>query len=137
MVYNDLEAHQEAGSMGMAVYFIFLLRKGPTWSPDSTPEIQALQKAHLANYRRLAEAGKLVVTGPFLDSFAVSGEMRGIGVLNVASLIEAQELIGADPMVKAGRLIFELHTWMIPKKYSCTIFNLDMWASAIKIEHTF
>jgi uncharacterized protein YciI len=99
----------------MTIYYIFLLRKGPAWSPDETPEIEVLQEAHLANLRRLGEMGKLVVNGPLLDSFATSGEIRGIGVLKTASLVEAQELISTDPMVQAGRLIFELHTWMVDK----------------------
>jgi uncharacterized protein YciI len=88
-------------------------QKGPTWSPDETPEIEALQEAHLANLKRLAEMGKLVINGPLLDSFAISGEIRGIGALKTDSLVEAQELINTDPMVRAGRLIFELHTWMV------------------------
>jgi hypothetical protein len=50
-----------------------------------------------------------------LDSFATSGEIRGIGVLKAASLAEAQELIRTDPMVEVGRLVFELHTWMVEK----------------------
>ena len=115
MDYNDEEAHKEAEAMGMMVCYVFLLKKGPTWSPDSTPEIDALQEAHLANYRRLAEIGKLVVTGPFLDSFAINGEMRGMGVLKADSYDEAIELISTDPMVKVKRLVFELHTWMIDK----------------------
>ena len=114
-MYNDMEARKEAKEMGMAVYYIFLLRKGPTWSPDSTPEIDALQEAHLANLKRLADICKLVINGPLLDSFAASGEIRGIGALKADSLEEAQELISTDPMVKVGRLIFELHAWMIQK----------------------
>jgi hypothetical protein len=50
-----------------------------------------------------------------LDSFASSGEIRGIGVLKTDSLAEAQELIATDPMVKVGRLVFELHAWMVDK----------------------
>lgn len=115
MVYNDEEARKDAETMGMTVYYVFLLRKGPTWSPDETPEINALQEAHLANYRRLADMGKLVITGPFLDSFAVSGEMRGMGVLKADSYDEAFELISTDPMVRVNRLIFELHAWMVKK----------------------
>jgi uncharacterized protein YciI len=65
--------------------------------------------------RRLGEIGRLVINGPLLDSFATSGEIRGIGVLKARSLTEAQELIGTDPMVKVGRLIFELHAWMVQK----------------------
>jgi uncharacterized protein YciI len=92
------------------------LKKGLAWSPDSTPEIEELQKAHLANYARLAELGKLMATGPFLVSFAIVGDVRGMGVLKASSLEEARELIGTDPMVKTGRLVFELHAWMVEKK---------------------
>jgi uncharacterized protein YciI len=115
MTYDEKEAHELAASMGMTVYHIFLLKKGPTWSPDSTPEIEALQGAHLANLRRLAEMGKLVVNGPLLDSFATGGEIRGIGVLKTDTLCEAEELLATDPMVEVGRLIFELHAWMVEK----------------------
>ena len=115
MDYNEKEAHEMAASMGMTVYHVFLLKKGPAWSPESTPEIDALQEAHLANLRRLAEMGKLVLNGPLLDSFATSGEIRGIGVLKTDTLQEAQDLVATDPMVKVGRLVFELHAWMVEK----------------------
>ena len=117
MTYDDAQAWKDVTEHfpNMTIYYIFLLKKGPVWSPNPTPEIEALQEAHLANLRRLGEMGKLVLNGPLLDSFATSGEIRGIGVLKAGSLVEAQELIGTDPMVKAGRLIFELHTWMVNK----------------------
>jgi uncharacterized protein YciI len=117
MIYDDKEAWKDVGEHfpNMTIYYIYLLKKGPTWSPDATPEIEALQEAHLANMRRLRELGKLVLNGPLLDSFATSGEIRGIGVLKTSSLAEAQELISTDPMVKVGRLIFELHAWMVEK----------------------
>lgn len=115
MEFNDLEARREAEARGKTVYYVFLLKTGPTWTPDSTPEVNALQAAHLANLNRLAEMGKLVINGPLLDSFATSGEIRGIGALKADSLVEAQELISTDPMVKVGRLVFELHVWMIGK----------------------
>jgi len=113
MEYDDAEARDHARSMGMSLYYVYLLKKGPTWSPDSTPEISALQEAHLANIRRLREEGKLVLNGPLLDSFQLSGEIRGIGVLKAASMAQAKEWVGTDPMVKVGRLVFELHAWMV------------------------
>jgi uncharacterized protein len=117
MVYDDAQAWKDVGEHfpDMRIYYLYLLRKGPTWSPDPTPEIEALQEAHLANMKRLGEMGKLVINGPLLDSFATSGEIRGIGVLKTDSLVEAQELISSDPMVKVGRLVFELHAWMVIK----------------------
>ena len=117
MLYDDAQAWKDVGEHfpNMTIYYIYLLKKGPAWSPDETPEIESLQEAHLANLRRLGEMGKLVLNGPLLDAFATSGEIRGIGVLKTNSLTEAQELISTDPMVKVGRLIFELHTWMVKK----------------------
>ena len=117
MTYDDSQAWKDVSENfpHMTIYYVYLLKKGPTWSPDPTPEIDELQAAHLANMRRLGEIGKLVLNGPLLDSFATSGEIRGIGVLKTSSLAEAQDLISTDPMVKAGRLIFELHTWMVKK----------------------
>ena len=117
MVYNDEQARKDVIEHfpNMTIRYVFILKKGPTWSPDETPEVEALQAAHLANYRRLAEMGKLIINGPFLDSFASSGEVRGMGVLRAGSYQEAYELISTDPMVKVDRLVFELHAWMVDK----------------------
>ena len=117
MVYDDSQAWKDVSEHfpDMAIYHVFLLKKGPTWSPDETPEIDALQQAHLANLKRLGQLGKLVINGPLLDSFPTSGEIRGIGAFKTESLAEAQELIRTDPMVQAGRLVFELHTRMVAK----------------------
>ena len=117
MSYDDAQAWKDVRENfpNMTIRYVFILRKGPAWSPDETPELAALQDAHLANYRRLADIGKLVVTGPFLDAFALSGEVRGMGVLRASSFEEAHELISTDPMVKVDRLRFELHAWMVDK----------------------
>ena len=117
MSYDDLQTWKDVGEHlpNKTIYYIYLLRKGPTWTPDETPEIDALQDAHIANMKRLGEMGKLVINGPLLDSFVTSGEIRGIGVLKTSSLAEAQELISTDPMVRVGRLVFELHAWMVEK----------------------
>jgi uncharacterized protein YciI len=111
--YSDAEAHEQARAMGMALYYVYLLKKGPAWSPDSTPELAALQEAHQANLRRLRQEGKLVLNGPLLDAFQLGGEIRGIGVLKAASMAEAQAWMGTDPMVQVGHLVFELHAWMV------------------------
>src|SRR6266568_1722136 len=93
------------------VYFAFL-KRGPNRKEgdDKNPEIQELQKAHIANIQRLAAMKKLIAAGPFGDN----GDLRGIFVLHVASLKEAQDLCATDPMVKAGRLVVELHPWQVP-----------------------
>jgi uncharacterized protein len=115
MPFDENEAAEIASSMNMAIYYIYLLKKGPTWSPEETPEINKLQESHIANFRRLHEVGKLAINGPLLDSLMEGGEIRGIGVLKANSLDEARKLVSTDPMVIANRLIFEIHPWMIAK----------------------
>ncbi len=94
------------------VYFGFL-KKGPNRKDgdDKNPEIQELQKEHIANIQRLAKLGKLVAAGPFGDN----GELRGIFVFRASSLKEAQDLCATDPMVKINRLAVELHPWRVPE----------------------
>jgi uncharacterized protein YciI len=93
------------------VYFGFL-KRGPNRKDGDarTPEVQELQKAHIANINRLAETKKLVVAGPFGDD----GDFRGIFVFRVGSLKEAEELAATDPMIKIDRLRLELHPWNVP-----------------------
>ena len=115
MSFNETGAYKLAESMDMAIYYFYLLRKGSVWTPDSTPETEALQEAHLANFRRLADIGKVVINGPLVDSLMTGGDIRGVGVLKAASLREARDLLNTDPSVRAGRLVFEVHLWMINK----------------------
>jgi len=99
--------------LDMKTVYIGFLKKGPNRKAgdDKTPEVQELQKAHLANINRLAATKKLVMAGPFGDD----GELRGIFVFRVDSIAEAQELCDTDPMVKIRRLVIELHPWQVPE----------------------
>ena len=92
--------------------YLGFLKRGPNRKPGdgSTPEVQELQKAHIANINRLAGLKKLVVAGPFGDD----GDMRGIFVFRVGSMKEAEELAATDPMIKIDRLRLELHPWKVP-----------------------
>jgi len=95
-----------ADDYGMHHYVMAFLKAGPNRDQDSTTAAE-IQKAHMANIKRLAEEGKLVVAGPFEDD----GELRGIFIFDVATVDEAKTLTATDPAVQAGRLIMELHPW--------------------------
>ncbi len=94
----------------MTYYFAFL-KRGPKWTPESTPETTALQAAHMANIQSMAATGKLVIAGPFTKA----PPYAGVFVFKVGSLEEAKSLAEADPTVKAGRLVIEVHPWSVPK----------------------
>lgn len=93
----------------MMVSYLRLLKRGPLWTPEETPEVERLQVAHLAYGQKLREAGKLILNGPV----SANGDLRGVGIFRVSELAEAQALSDADPSVQAGRLVSELHPWML------------------------
>lgn len=102
----ELAVELGADDYGMRRYVMAFLKAGPNRPSD--PEAAAeLQRAHMANIRRLADDGVLVMAGPFLDG----GELRGIYVFAVDSLTEAEALTATDPAVQAGSLVMELHPW--------------------------
>jgi uncharacterized protein len=102
----ELARRLGADEYGMHNYVMALLKEGPdrTQSPE---ESKRLMQAHLANITRLADAGSLVVAGPFLDK----GPLRGIYIFKVATVEEARALTATDPAIQAGRLEMELHPW--------------------------
>lgn len=95
-----------ADSFGMRTYIFCYLKKGPNRS-QSKEEAAKIQAGHMANIGRLAQEGKLVLAGPFLDT----GVVRGIFIFNTSSLEEAKSWTESDPAVRAGRLVMELHPW--------------------------
>ena len=110
---EDIFKKANTSPLKLETVYLGFLKKGPNRKDgdDSVPEIQELQKAHIANINRLAGLKKLVVAGPFGDD----GVLRGIFVFRVASLEEAQQLCATDPMLKIGRLVIELHPWNVPE----------------------
>ncbi len=102
----QLAAEIGADDYGMRRYVIAFLKRGPN-RPESPEASAALMRAHLDNITRLAEAGSLVVAGPFLGD----GEVRGIYIFNVETIEEARTLTETDPAIQAGSLEMELRPW--------------------------
>lgn len=91
------------------VFFGFL-KSGPTRGQDAETA-KRLQAEHLKYMDGQSAEGKLVVAGPFM----VDTPRRGIVVYRVDTIEEAKQRAEADPAVKAGRLVVELHPWQVPK----------------------
>jgi uncharacterized protein YciI len=110
-----------ADKLGMKRYVMAFLKEGPNRLQDSVARMK-LQMAHLKNISKLADEGKLVVAGPFLDDQPI----KGIFIFNVATLEEAKTLTETDPAIKAGSLIMELHP------FYCSAALMEV----VKIHHT-
>jgi len=96
----------------MQQYFIAFLKRGPNRS-QTDQEADSLQKIHLEHLGKMYELGYADISGPFGDD----GEIRGITIYNVPTLKMADSLANADPMVKAGRLVIEIHPWWAAKGF--------------------
>ena len=96
----------------MQQYFIAFLKTGPNRS-QTDQEADSLQKIHLEHLGKMYELGYADISGPFGDD----GEIRGITIYNVPTLKMADSLANADPMVKAGRLVIEIHPWWAAKGF--------------------
>lgn len=102
----ELASRLGADEYGMRTYVLALLKSGP--NRDMTEaEAMELQTAHMKNIQRLADEGKLVVAGPFLDG----DDFRGLYIFDVSTVEEARALTETDPAIQKGSLEMELHTW--------------------------
>lgn len=90
----------------MKEYFFVLLKRGPNRNQDKE-SVAKLQTAHIAHLDKMAADGKLSIAGPFGDE----GDWRGILIFKTQTIAEAKALVEQDPMVKIGRLAYEIHPW--------------------------
>jgi len=95
-----------ADENGMRQYVMVILKTGPTPKPKG-PERDAMFKGHFANIQRLADAGKLVLAGPF---DGVDG-WRGMFIFAVKDIDEAKQLTATDPVIASGEMIAEYHKY--------------------------
>jgi uncharacterized protein len=95
-----------ADDYGMRSYVMAFLKRGPG-GPYSAEERAEIQRGHMAHIQQMADDGKLVLAGPFMDD----QEVRGIFLFKVDSIEEAEALTANDPAVIAGTLVFELRPW--------------------------
>ncbi len=70
--------------------------------------LDSLFKGHMENIERLASNGKLIVAGPLGKN---DKTYRGIFILNVKSIEEANALLETDPTIKEKVLEAELFKW--------------------------
>lgn len=101
--------------MEMQQHYVVLLRKGPTWAPGDTPELDALQERHLAHIRSMHESGSLIVAGPTEAYFG--SDLRGVWIFRADAFESVEDLMALAeraPSIQAGRLRAECASWYHP-----------------------
>ena len=109
MPVRDVALVQRLGAdeRGMREYVLVLLHTGP-YTAQSEAESARLFEGHFANISRLAEQGKLLVAGPMEQN---DHQYRGVFILNVGTIAEAQALVANDPTVASGIFTPEYFEW--------------------------
>jgi uncharacterized protein YciI len=91
------------------VRLVVMHTPGPSWLPGRSMFEQPGIKEHVAHYRKLLDAGKLTLGGPYLDD-------KGGGMMipaNGVSEAEIAKFAAEDPAVKSGLLVAEIRPWLI------------------------
>ena len=97
----------------MQQYFIVFLKSGPV-RLQNEEEVELLHNEHLEYLHKMYELGYVDMSGSLVEK----GPIRDITIYNVPTAQMADSLAKADPMVKNGNLIVEVHPWWAAKGYS-------------------
>ena len=105
----DAELAKKLGAdeYGMKQYILVILKTGSAKIEDKA-KLNLLFKGHMDNINKLADEGKLAVAGPFMKNDA---NYRGIFILDVKTIEEAQALLENDPTIKEKIFEAELIPW--------------------------
>jgi uncharacterized protein YciI len=115
-----------ADAHGMRRYVLVVLKSSGTPVPDGEART-AMFAGHFANMARLAEAGTLVLSGPFLEDPA---GWRGLFVLAVDDIAAAERIVATDPVVAQGEMVAEYHPWYA----SATLALVPEWHARVAPE---
>lgn len=105
---QELATKLGADKYGMKPYVIIMLTTGSAKIEDQT-KMGELMKGHLANIGKLADEGKIVVAGPFLEKNEEN--YRGMFIFNTNSKEEAEQWVKTDPAVQAGVFSYKIFSW--------------------------
>jgi uncharacterized protein YciI len=106
--YNpELAKKYDADDYGMKSFVLVILKSGTNTDTNADKKSTAF-KGHMANINKLVEDKKLIVAGPMGKN---DNNYRGIFILDVTTLEEAEILLQTDPAVKANYLEPELYNW--------------------------
>jgi uncharacterized protein YciI len=105
---QELATSLGADKYGMKAYTIVMLTTGSAKIEDKA-KMGELMKGHMTNIGKLADEGKIIVAGPFLEKNKEN--YRGMFIFNTKSKEEAESWVKTDPAVTAGVFSYEIFPW--------------------------
>ncbi|MFV0605984.1 MAG: YciI family protein [Niabella sp.] len=105
--YNKKLAEQlGADEYGMRTYQLVILKTGKTIINDKD-SVSKIFRGHLDNITKLADAGKLIIAGPFGKN---DHNFRGLYIFKT-NKAETETLLQTDPAIRSGLLTPEVYPW--------------------------
>lgn len=104
---EKLAKELHADDYGMKTYVLAILKTGAEKSFSKVKQ-DSVFMGHMTNIGKLVTDGKLVVAGPLGKN---DKNYRGIFILDVPTIAEAQQLINTDPAIQSKLLDAELFIW--------------------------
>lgn len=104
---STLAKKLDADDYGMKSYIFVILKTGSNATTDKA-FIDSCFSGHMANIVRLVNEGKLVVAGPMGKN---DNAYRGIFILNVKTIEEAEQIVQTDPAINSKLLDVDLYNW--------------------------
>ncbi len=96
-----------ADEYGMKQYVMVILKTGSN-RLEKGAKRDSLFAGHMKNISRLVALKKLIVAGPFISA---NNSYRGIFILDVSTLEEANKILETDPTIREKVLEPELYLW--------------------------
>lgn len=103
-----------AKPFAMRMYVFVVLRRGPAWTAESTPESARLFEGHMANIKAMVKAGQLVLAGPFETPAEERDGLAGIFIFDATKFADVEPLLARDPAIAGGRLVAQMTLWYGP-----------------------
>ncbi|MEO8066709.1 MAG: hypothetical protein ABI599_03340 [Flavobacteriales bacterium] len=103
---STLAAKVGADERGMRMYTLVLLTAG-TRTDIPQAERDSLFRGHMTNISRMADAGQLLLAGPFEENPSYAG----IYIFTTPTIAETRPLLQTDPAIAGGALGVELFEW--------------------------
>lgn len=103
----ELAAKFGADDYGMKTYVFVILKTGENTSTDKAIRDSCFT-GHMKNINRLVDENKMIVAGPMVKN---DNNYRGIFILNVETIDEANVLLEGDPAINAHFLDADLYIW--------------------------
>ncbi len=96
-----------ADDNGMKRYILVILKTG-TNATTNKQFVDSCFAGHMKNIGDLAKQGKLIVAGPISKN---EKTYRGIFILNVSTIEEAEKLVALDPAINNNLLTIDFYKW--------------------------